>query len=212
MIPLRDATRSPVRFPLVTVALIALNVLVFVWEIGSEDAAIIRFAVVPAELVRGHGWFTPFTAMFLHGGFMHIFSNMIFLSAFAPAIEDSMGRGRFLAFYVLGGLAATAAQVVIAPTSTVPELGASGAIAAVMGGFLVTYPADRIKVLWFLGWFVNVSYIPAFVLIGLWLLTQVLNQVGAVVQAEAGGVAYAAHVGGAVFGLVTARLFERTQR
>ena len=209
MIPLRDASRTPVRFPVVTVGLIVINVLAFVWEVGSDEAAIIRWAVVPAELLRGHGWMTPFTAMFLHGGAMHIISNMVFLAAFAPMVEDAMGRRRFLVFYLLGGLAATAAQVVVSPASTVPQLGASGAIAAVMGAFLVTYPSDRIKVLWFFGLFVHVSYVPAFVLIGLWLVTQMLNQMGAVVEADAGGVAYAAHVGGAVFGMVTARMFEQ---
>jgi membrane associated rhomboid family serine protease len=124
-------------------------------------------------------------------------------------VEDAMGRGRFLAFYLLGGLAATAAQIAIDPASTVPQLGASGAIAAVMGAFLVTYPGDRIKVLWLFGWFTHVSYVPAFALIGLWLVSQMLNQMGAVVEADAGGVAYAAHIGGAFFGIVTARLFER---
>ena len=120
-----------------------------------------------------------------------------------------MGRTRFLVFYLLGGLAATAAQVVIDPASTVPQLGASGAIAAVMGAFLVTYPRDRIKVLWFFGFFAHVTHVPAFVLIGLWLVTQMLNA-GAVVEgADTGGIAYAAHVGGAFFGMVTARVFER---
>ena len=163
----------------------------------------------PGELLRGHGWITPFTAMFLHGGVMHIISNMVFLAAFAPMVEDAMGRGRFLVFYLLGGLAATAAQVVIDSASTVPQLGASGAIAAVMGAFLVTYPGDRIKVLWFFGLLTHVSYVPAVVLIGLWLVTQVLNQMGAVVHADAGGIAYAAHVGGAFFGMLAARPFER---
>jgi membrane associated rhomboid family serine protease len=209
MIPLRDASRTPERFPLVTVSLVAVNVLAFLWEMGSDEAAIIRWAVVPAELQRGHGWITPFTAMFLHGGLMHIVSNMVFLAVFAPVIEEAMGRGRFLAFYLLGGLVATAAQVGMNPASTVPQLGASGAIAAVMGAFLVTYPGDRIKVLWFLGIFTHVSRVPAFLLIGVWLATQMLNQVGAVVEADAGGVAYAAHVGGAFFGILTARLFER---
>jgi membrane associated rhomboid family serine protease len=147
--------------------------------------------------------------MFLHGGVMHIVSNMVFLAVFAPMVEDAMGRGRFLVFYMLGGLAATAAQIGMDPASTVPQLGASGAIAAVMGAFLVTYPADRIKVLWFFGIFARVTSVPAFLLIGLWLLTQLLNQVGAVVDADAGAVAYAAHVGGAFFGILTARLFER---
>jgi membrane associated rhomboid family serine protease len=193
----------------VTVCLIAVNVLAFVWEIGNDDAAIVRWAVVPAELLRGQGWITPFTAMFLHGGVMHIIGNMVFLAAFAPMVEDAMGRGRFLGFYLLGGLAATAAQIGMDPASTVPQLGASGAIAAVMGAFLVTYPHDRIKVLWFFGVFAHVSYVPALVLIGLWLIVQMLNQMGRVVQADAGGVAYAAHVGGAFFGMLTARMFER---
>jgi membrane associated rhomboid family serine protease len=209
MIPLRDASRAPVRFPVVTVGLIVVNVLAFLWEVGSDDAAIIRWAVVPTELLRGQGWITPFTAMFLHGGLMHIVSNMVFLAVFAPMVEDAMGRGTFVVFYVLGGLAATAAQIAMDPASTVPQLGASGAIAAVMGAFLVTYPGDRIKVLWFFGVFAHVSYVPALILIGLWLVAQMLNQMGAVVEADAGGVAYAAHVGGAFFGMLTARIFER---
>jgi membrane associated rhomboid family serine protease len=209
MIPLRDASRAPVRFPVVTVGLIVVNVLAFLWEVGSDDAAIIRWAVVPTELLRGQGWITPFTAMFLHGGVMHIVSNMVFLAVFAPMVEDAMGRGTFFVFYVVGGLAATAAQIAMDPASTVPQLGASGAIAAVMGAFLVTYPGDRIKVLWFFGVFAHVSYVPALILIGLWLVAQMLNQMGAVVEADAGGVAYAAHVGGAFFGMLTARIFER---
>jgi len=209
MIPLGDATRRPARFPLVTVALIVANILVFIWEIGADEAAVIRLAVVPAALMHGHGWTTPFTAMFLHGGFMHIIGNMVFLQAFAPAVEDTMGRARFLVFYLLGGLAATAAQVAMQPASTVPELGASGAIAAVMGAFLVTYPADRIKVLMVFGWFVDVTYLPAFVLVGVWFLLQLLNQTAAVVHADTGGVAYAAHVGGCIYGMLTARVFER---
>ncbi len=110
MIPLRDASRTPVRFPVVTVSLIAVNVLAFVWELGSAEAAIIRWAVVPAELLRGQGWITPLTAMFLHGGVTHIVSNMVFLAAFAPMVEDAMSRGRFLVFYLVGGLPTTAAQ------------------------------------------------------------------------------------------------------
>jgi membrane associated rhomboid family serine protease len=209
MFPLTDATRRPARFPLITATIVMLNVLAFIWELGSDDQTIFSFTVIPAELMRGHGWLTPLSAMFLHGGFAHIAGNMLFFHAFGPAVEDAMGRGRFLIFYLLGGLAATVAQVAANPASTVPELGASGAIAAVMGAFLVTYPTDRIKVLWFFGFFVTVSYIPGFVLVGLWLLSQVLNQIGSVVTADTGGVAYAAHVGGAFFGVVTARLFER---
>ena len=138
MIPLTDASRRPVRFPAVTVALIVANILAFIWETQSSEAAIIRLAAVPAQLTRGEGWITLFTSMFLHGGFMHIAGNMVFLWAFAPAVEDTMGRGRFLVFYLLGGLAATAAQVAVDPASMVRHVGASGAIAAVMGAFVVT--------------------------------------------------------------------------
>jgi membrane associated rhomboid family serine protease len=208
MIPLSDASRRPVRTPVVTQSIIALNVLVFLWELGADDTSILRWAAVPAQLSAGTHLTTVFTSMFMHGGFMHIIGNMLFLWAFAPEVEDAMGRGRFLVFYLLGGIAATVAQVVISPASTTPQLGASGAIAAVMGAFLITYPRDRIKTVFFFGWFVHVGYVPAFVLVGLWLLTQLLNQVGSLVAVDQGGVAYMAHLGGAVFGMLTARLFE----
>ena len=208
MIPLADASRRPTRTPFVAGTIVAVNILVFLWELGASDAAIVRWALVPAQVSHGAHLETVMTAMFLHGGVMHILGNMLFLWAFAPAIEDAMGHGRFLAFYVLGGIVATVAQVVVSPTSTVPNLGASGAIAAVMGAFLVTYPKDEIKVVYFFGWFYHVGYMPAFLLVGLWLATQVLNQVGALVAVDQGGVAYMAHVGGAVFGMLAGHLFE----
>ena len=208
MIPL-GSTRRSARFPVVTACLVVVNVIAFIWELGVDQAAIIRFAVVPADLMRGEGWLTPLTAMFLHSGVMHIAGNMLFLSVFAPRIEEAMGGARFIAFYLVGGLAATFSHVALAPASAVPMVGASGAIAAVMGAFLVTYPGERIRVLWLWGIFTHVTEVPAFLLVGVWVLTQMMSQVGAVVDADAGGVAYAAHVGGAVFGILTARLFER---
>jgi len=208
MIPLGDSSRRPASTPFVAASIVAVNILAFLWELGAGDAAIMRWAVVPAQVSHGAHLETVLTAMFLHGGFMHILGNMLFLWAFAPAIEDAMGHGRFLVFYLLGGIAATAAQVVLNPASTVPNLGASGAIAAVMGAFLVTYPKDEIKVVYFFGWFYHVGYMPAFLLVGLWLATQVLNQVGALVAVDQGGIAYAAHVGGALFGMATGHLFE----
>jgi membrane associated rhomboid family serine protease len=127
MIPLRDATRSPVRFPLVTVGLIAVNVVAFIWEIGSDDAAILRLTVVPAQLMRGQGWITPFTAMFLHGGFIHIISNMLFLSVFAPAVEDRWAaRDSWCSTCLVGSPRPRRRW---SPASTVPQLGTSGAIA-----------------------------------------------------------------------------------
>jgi membrane associated rhomboid family serine protease len=209
VIPLTDVTRRPSRVPAVTGAIIAANVVVFLLELGGGEPFVRKWSVIPADIVAGHHLVTLFSGMFLHGSWSHILGNMVFLWAFGPEIEDAMGRGRYLAFYLLGGLAASAAQIAAAPGSTVPNLGASGAIAAVMGAFLVTYPRDRIRSLLIIVIFIRVTYIPAALLIGVWFLLQFLN-LGTVVQ-QTGGVAYAAHIGGFVFGAVTARLFERHQ-
>ena len=150
--------------------------------------------------------------MFMHAGWMHIIGNMIFLWAFGPEIEDAMGSVRYLVFYLLSGVAASLAQVAAIPHSTVPNLGASGAIAGVMGAFLVTYPADQIRTLVLFGIFVRVTFIPAALLIGVWFLIQLFNQVGSVADVQGGGVAYVAHVGGCIFGAITARPFERSLR
>ncbi len=210
MLPLKDDTRSPSRLPVVTLALIAVNLLVFVLELSQGDSFVQRWALVPAHVFTGSHWITIFTSMFMHGGWLHILGNMIFFWVFAPAIEEAMGSGRFLAFYLLGGLVAALAQIVVAPTSTVPTLGASGAIAAVMGAFLITYPSDKIRTVLFLGIFATVTKVSAVVLIGLWFLTQVISAAGvlATTQAQQGGVAYMAHVGGFLFGLIAARFFE----
>jgi len=146
--------------------------------------------------------------MFMHGGWMHILGNMVFLWAFGPEVEDAMGPLRYLAFYLLSGLVASVAQIATMPGSTVPTLGASGAIAGVMGAFLITYPGDQVKTLLVFGWFIRITFIPAALLIGFWFLVQLFNQVGAVADVQSGGVAYMAHVGGFIFGAVTARIFE----
>src|SRR5580765_5459617 len=207
LIPLGDSSRRPTHFPVVTAGLIGVNAVVFCLELFGGEPFVTRWSLVPADIVAGHHWITILTAMFMHGSWSHILGNMVFLWAFGPEIEDLMGRSRYVVFYLLGGLAATLAQVAAGPSSTVPNLGASGAIAAVMGAFLVTYPRDRIRSLLVLFVFVRVTYIPAALLTGVWFLMQFLN-LGAVAQQPAGGVAYAAHVGGFIFGAVTARLFE----
>jgi membrane associated rhomboid family serine protease len=212
MIPLSDADRRPLHFPLTTATVVVINVLVFALELLGGDAFITRWSVVPAQIMAGQGWITVLTAMFMHAGVMHIAGNMLFLWVFGPEIEDVMGPLRYLLFYLLGGLVATLAQVFIAPTSTVPNLGASGAIAAVMGAFLVTYPRDRIRTVLFFGWFARVTFVPALLLAGMWFLTQVFSEVGAITQADLGGVAYMAHVGGFLFGAVFGRLFETGER
>jgi membrane associated rhomboid family serine protease len=207
VIPLSDASRRPGRFPVMTASIIAMNALVFLLELIRGESFVTTWSVIPQDIVAGHHLMTILTALFMHASWSHILGNMVFLWAFGPEVEDLMTPGRYLVFYLLGGLAATAAQVAAGPSSTVPNLGASGAIAAVMGAFLVTYPHDRIRSLLFLFVFVRVTYIPAALLIGVWFLTQFVN-LGAVAQQAAGGVAYAAHVGGFIFGAVAARPFE----
>ena len=207
LIPLSDASRRPARFPLVTVFIILVNAFVFVLELTNGATFVTQWSAIPAQITSGHHWITILTAMFMHGSWLHIIGNMIFLWAFAPEIEDAMGRGRYLIFYLLGGLAAMIAQVAADPHSTVPNLGASGAIAAVMGAFMITYPRDQIKSLLFIFVFWKITFIPAALLIGIWFVSQLFHS-GAIAQTQTGGVAYLAHVGGFIFGAVTARWFE----
>src|SRR5215510_4620590 len=168
LIPLTDASRRPVHFPIVTVSIIVANFLVFGLELSRGDAFVVKWSVIPANIIAGHHCITILTAMFMHGSWSHILGNMVFLWAFGPEIEDAMGRVRYLVFYLLGGLVATLFQVAVNPHSTIPNLGASGAIAAVMGAFLVTYPRDWIRSLLVIFVFVRVRLIPASLLIGVW--------------------------------------------
>lgn len=212
MIPLGDVDRRPLQFPVVTAMIIVVNAAMFVLELAGGDAFVNRWSVVPADILAGRNWITVLTAMFMHAGPVHILGNMVFFWAFGPEIEDVMGPLRYLLFYLLGGLLATLAQALIDPASTVPNLGASGAIAAVMGAFLITYPRDRIRAVLLFGWFARVTFVPAVVLVGVWFLTQVFSEIGALAQTQMGGVAYMAHIGGFVFGAVFGRLFETRER
>jgi membrane associated rhomboid family serine protease len=209
VIPLGDASRRLRRWPVVTVALIAANVWVFVLELMYGKRFVYLHSVIPARIVAGRGWGTILTAMFLHASWLHIIGNMIFFWAFAPEIEDAMGRARFLIFYLMGGVMAMAAQVMAMPTSRVPNLGASGAIAAVMGAFLVIYPRDRIRTAFFFLLFVRTAFVPAALWIGVWFLLQLFSAGQVAGNVQGGGVAYMAHVGGFLFGVVTGRLWKR---
>ena len=211
LIPLGDASRRPASVPVVTALIILINACVFVLELVRGDAFVLQWSAIPAQILSGHQWITILTAMFMHGSWSHIIGNMIFLWAFSPEIEDAMGRGRYLVFYIVGGVVAMLAQVLANPNSSIPNLGASGAIAAVMGAFLVTYPRDRIKAVLIILLFVRITFIPAFLLIGFWFLTQLVDA-GAVAQVQTGGVAYLAHIGGFIFGAITARWFEDPRR
>ncbi len=209
MIPLTDVSRRPTTFPIVTLTIIAINVIVFIVELIGGDAFVTRWAMVPAQVTAGQHVETIITAMFMHASWSHIIGNMVFFWAFGPEIEDEMGPWRYAIFYLLGGIAAAAFQIAFDPHSTIPNLGASGAIAAVMGAFLVTFPRDQIRSLLVIGIFVDVTYIPAVLLVGGWFLLQLLSAGTIVPGTQSGGVAYLAHVGGFLFGCVFARLFER---
>jgi len=213
MIPLGDASRRPRRSPVVTTAIIIVNALVFLLELMGGEEFVKQWALVPADIAAGRHLITILMSMFMHGGWLHIIGNMIFLWAFGPEVEDAMGRLRYMAFYLLSGLVASLAQIAAMPASTVPNLGASGAIAGVMGAFLITYPRDQIRTLILFGFFFRVAFIPSAIWIGVWFLIQLFSEVGSVADVKAGGgVAYMAHVGGFIFGMVTARIFENFGR
>jgi membrane associated rhomboid family serine protease len=211
VIPLGDASRRPRAAAAVTLLLIAINAWVFFQELTYGDRFVRAWSVIPYRVTHGHHSITLLTSMFMHASWMHIIGNMVFLWAFGPAMEDAMGHLRYLIFYLAGGIVAMCAQVLADPNSHIPTLGASGAIAAVMGAFIVTYPRDRIRTLLFIFIFIRIAFIPAVLLIGFWILLQVLN-LGVVAQAHTGGVAYLAHIGGFLFGAVLGRLFVNEKR
>ncbi len=212
MIPLKDIDRRPSRFPLITALIIGTNTFVFLLELANGASFVTRWSLIPSDITAGRNFITILTAMFMHGGWLHIIGNMVYFWAFGPEIEDMMGRIRYTVFYVIGGMASFGAQVALNPDSLVPTLGASGAIAAVMGAFLITFPHDRIRTIVFLGIFVNIFFIPAIILVGFWFVIQLFSEVGALLERQTGGIAYAAHIGGFMFGLAFSRLFERRQR
>jgi membrane associated rhomboid family serine protease len=200
------------------VGIVAANVAMFAWELrlsallgpGALAAFIDTYSFVPgrflAHPLSPDQWRTVFTAMFMHAGWLHIGSNMLFLWVFGAGLEDRLGHLRLLAFYLVAGVAGTIAQALVAPASMIPTLGASGAIAGVLAGYLLLYPRRRITTLIFIVFFVEVAALPAWILIGLWLLSQVASGIGALEGAAAatGGVAYFAHLGGFAAGAVMA--------
>ena len=210
-IPLGDASRPPGRVAPVTVLIVLVNVFVFLQELMYGDRFVRAWSVIPIRIMHGNHLITLVTSMFMHGGWMHIIGNMVYLWAFGRAIEEAMGGFRFLLFYLAGGIVAMFAQVLGDPTSHLPCLGASGAIAAVMGAFIITFPRDRIRTILFFFIFFRVTFIPAVLLIGFWFLMQVLN-IGSVAEVRTGGVAYLAHIGGFLFGVITAKLFVSPRR
>lgn len=180
------------------------------WTLGETGlgAFINTNALIPADIVRGENLQTLLTAMFLHGGFGHILGNMLFLNIFGDNLEDRFGHIRYLLFYLVAGLAGSFLQIAIDPGSTIPNLGASGAIAGLMGGYLVLFPRERVDVLW--GWY-GVSTVPASLMLVYWIIFQFFDGFGNI-GVEGGGVAYFAHIGGFAFGYLVTRLFAKRQQ
>ena len=227
MIPLRD--ENPIRIiPWLTYLLIAINVVIFVMEqlggIGVTDKGLVGpmagWTMIPAEITRGQDlpingvtlnpfYLTLLTSMFLHGGWLHLLGNMLYLWIFGNNIEEALGRIRYLLFYLICGVAASAAQIAIGPDSVIPNLGASGAIAGVLGAYLVLFPTARVDSLVFLGIFFTKIRVPAFVLLGFWIVSQFFSHfLGSLMMrtGETGGVAYMAHIGGFIAGILLCRL------
>jgi membrane associated rhomboid family serine protease len=211
MIPLRD--NNPRRtIPYVTYALVALNVLAFLWELSlgpNLEVALLQRAFIPARFWVAGNWIfdvlTIIISMFLHGGLLHIGSNMLYLWIFGDNIEDRLGHGRYLIFYLACGFLATFAHAIFSPGSRVPAIGASGAIAGVLGAYLILFPRARVLTVIPIFFFITLRELPAVILLGLWFVLQLFSGVGSLGVTDAqdmGGVAYFAHIGGFVAGLL----------
>ncbi|MCL4534047.1 MAG: rhomboid family intramembrane serine protease [Bacteroidetes bacterium] len=207
------------RFPVVTIAIVAVNSIVFLFEMlilfgGGQtalDSFVTAFGVVPAAVTQGQDilipfYLTPLTSMFVHGGVAHIVFNMLFLLPFGDNVEDRLGHWLYLAFYLVSGLVAAFAQIAVDPASQVPSIGASGAIAGVLAGYLVLFPAGTVRVFVFLWLYATIARVPALMFIGFWFIIQFFSGVGSlgVQTTQTGGVAYWAHIGGFGSGLAMA--------
>lgn len=212
--PIGDDNSMRRSIPIVTYALILVNVLVFLLELNRGEDFIRTWAFIPVEFADNpaNEIQTVITAMFMHGGWLHLFGNMLYLWIFGDNVEDDFGSFRFLLFYLICGIAATFAQMAVMPSSSIPNLGASGAIAGVLGAYLILHPRGRVTVLVGRG----ITQVPAIVAIGLWIVLQLISGVGAIADSaqtgDVGGIAYMAHIGGFVAGLALVFLFRRGRR
>jgi membrane associated rhomboid family serine protease len=230
MIPLKDDIPSR-SVPIVTLVLIALNVAAYVYQLSlafavdaggraAAEAFVFEFGATPCRLTgtcdRGDfpsPYVTVFTSMFLHGSPLHVAGNMLYLWIFGDNVEDALGHGRFLLFYLLSGVAAAAAQTITGPTSTIPMIGASGAVSGVLGAYLLLFPYATILTLMIFGFFVRSVHIPAVIVLGFWIVLQLINgwltmNASAMGRGESGGVAWFAHIGGFLAGMLLLLLFR----
>jgi membrane associated rhomboid family serine protease len=210
MFPIGDDNTGRRTVPVVTYALIALNVLFFFLELSGGEAFIQRWAFVPHRFMANPAGDFPtlFTSMFMHAGWLHLGGNMLYLWIFGDNVEDAFGHAKFIIFYLLCGLAATFAQMMFSLNSNVPNLGASGAIAGVLGSYIVLFPRHQVRVLQGQ----QVIPVPALMVIGLWIVLQFFSSIGSIANSAQGGVAYMAHVGGFLAGLVLTFLFRTSGR
>ena len=205
MSPIRDHNPSG-RVPYVTYLLMALNIVIFLSYVSLFDtprainAFFFDWAIIPARLASGDGYYTLVSSMFLHGGWMHLAGNMLFLWIFGDNVEDELGHGTFLMFYLASGVLAGLVHVGFGPASVVPTVGASGAIAGVMGGYLLMFPKARVDIFIFLVIFIRIIPVPAWIMLMLWFAMQFIGGVGS--DPDNGGVAYWAHAGGFIAGLL----------
>jgi len=221
LFPLRDDNPTAIK-PIMTVSLIAINVLVFLYQLslppqegqvfiyqfGAIPAAVFGSESLPPNLVAIPASLSVLTSMFLHGGFMHLIGNMLYLWIFGNNVEDAMGHERFILFYLLTGVAASMTHFLMDADSTIPTIGASGAISGVLGAYILLYPKARVMVLIFLGIFVRMMYIPAGIVLGFYFVLQIFQGTLTWGQ-EGGGVAWFAHIGGFMAGLLLVGLFKK---
>jgi len=220
MIPFKDDNPSK-TFPFFTIGLIVINAIVFFIELFHPDGMqvlVYRYGAIPKNLFDFSGQESPmaylriFSSMFMHGGFIHIIGNMLYLWIFGNNIEDRLGHFRFIGFYFTSGVVAAMAHALSAPSSEIPMIGASGAIAGILGAYLLLYPRARVHTLIFFGFFVEIIRIPAFVVIGFWGIIQIFNGIMSKGLMAETGVAWFAHIGGFLFGLLTIKLWIPKRR
>lgn len=210
--PIGDVNLTKGHKPFLTYLIIALNVAIFVWQFTMPEREqyqfVYTYGTIPIEIMHFQDWFTLLTNIFLHGGWFHLIGNMLFLWVFADNIEATLGYGKFILFYLAGGILASLTHIVLNPMSEIPCVGASGAIAACLGAYLVMFPSSKIKVLFI---FILTSFrVPAIFFLGFWIIQQFTAGIGAIQAstAQTDGVAYWAHIGGFVFGVVVGLMYR----